>query len=275
MLTFYKRDKNLKKVIMMRVLQNLVGKKRFQKFFNPLFRLSLRGLNYGNGGNFEESGELHVLKYVNDRFRREKLLTIFDVGGNVGNYSRTLSEFFSTRALIHSFEPSKKTYEIFLETTKGIKHIIPNNFGFSDNKNSQLLYTDIDGSGLASIYRRNLEHHGILMHQSEEIKLSTIDAYSEVSKINRIHFLKLDIEGHELKALKGAARMINEKKVDVIQFEFGGCNIDSRTYFQDFFYLLRDNFRIYRILKDGLLEMPTYQETQEIFININYLAVKK
>ena len=83
------------------------------------------------------------------------------------------------------------------------------------------------------------------------------------------------IEGHELKALKGAARMINEKKVDVIQFEFGGCNIDSRTYFQDFFYLLKDNFTIYRILRDGLLEMPTYQETHEIFITINYLAVKK
>src|SRR6478736_1055896 len=141
----------------MNVLQNLVGKKRFQKIFNPLFKLSLKGLNYGNGGDFENSGELHVLKYVNDKFHHEKSLTIFDVGGNVGKYSKTLSEFFNTKALIHSFEPSRKTYEIFLETTKGIKHIIPNNFGFSDDESDQLLYTDIDGSGLASIYQRILE----------------------------------------------------------------------------------------------------------------------
>jgi hypothetical protein len=69
--------------------------------------------------------------------------------------------------------------------------------------------------------------------------------------------------------------MISEKKIDNIQFEFGGCNIDSRTYFQDFFYLLKDNYRIYRVLKDGLFEIPTYKETYEIFTTINYSAVKK
>lgn len=69
--------------------------------------------------------------------------------------------------------------------------------------------------------------------------------------------------------------MINDKRIDAIQFEFGGCNIDSRTFFQDFFYLLKDNYKIYRVLKDGLLEMPIYKETYEIFITINYLAIKK
>ena len=69
--------------------------------------------------------------------------------------------------------------------------------------------------------------------------------------------------------------MINDKRIDAIQFEFGGCNIDSRTFFQDFFYLLKDHYKIYRVLKDGLLEMPIYKETYEIFITINYLAIKK
>ncbi len=137
------------------------------------------------------------------------------------------------------------------------KNIIPNNFGFSDTESRQLLFTNIDGSGLASIYQRNLNHFGISMDKSEEIKLTTIDDYCKRNNIDRIHFLKLDIEGHELKALKGASQMISRKKIDVIQFEFGGCNIDSRTYFQDFFYLLKDNYQIFRILKDGLFEMPT------------------
>ena len=260
---------------MTKILNNVVGKKRLQRFFEPLFLLSLRGLNYGNGGDFKESGELNVLKYISDKFNNEESLIIFDVGGNAGNYSKALSDFFNSKATIHFFEPSKKTYEVFLETTKNINHIIPNNFGFSDIENYQLLYTNEDGSGLASIYHRKLEHFGISMDKSEEIKLSTVDAYCQTNHIDRIHFLKLDIEGHELKALHGATQMINSKKIDVIQFEFGGCNIDSRTYFQDFFYLLKDNYRIFRILKDGLFEMPTYKETYEIFITINYLAVRK
>jgi hypothetical protein len=84
--------------------------------------------------------------------------------------------------------------------------------------------------------------------------------------------LKLDIEGHELNAIKGAKQMIADKKVDFIQFEFGGCNIDSRTYFQDFYYLLKDKYRIYRILRDGIFEIEQYKETSEIFITVNYLA---
>jgi hypothetical protein len=70
-------------------------------------------------------------------------------------------------------------------------------------------------------------------------------------------------------------KMITDKKIDFIQFEFGGCNIDSKTYFQDFWYLLKDNNRIYHILQDDIYELTTYEETHKIFITINYLAIRK
>lgn len=253
---------------------SIFGKKRFQNIFEIIFKISLKGLNY-KSRNFEKNGELYVLKYIQEKFGKETALTIFDVGGNVGNYSKSLSIFFNDKATIHSFEPSKKTYEIFLETTKNIPNIIPNNFGFCDHIQNQLLYTNCDGSGLASMYQRNLDHIGISMEKSEEIALSTIDNYCEVNNLQRIHFLKLDIEGHELKALNGAKKMMGEKKIDFIQFEFGGCNIDSRTYFQDFYLLLKDNYKIYRILRNGLFEISKYKETYEIFTTINYLAIRK
>lgn len=263
---------------MKKIIQNLLkkqsGKRRMQKIYEVLFEISLRGMNYGNGGDFKDSGEMYVLKFIKKNFIKEKSLTIFDVGGNVGNYSKTLSEFFINNAKIHSFEPSKKTFEIFLKTTADITSIVPNNFGLSDTETDLVLYTNADASGLASIYQRNLKHFGISMDKSETIKLSTIDNYCQANNINRIHFLKLDIEGNELNAMRGAQKMIDKKSIDFIQFEFGGCNIDSRTYFQDFFYLLKDNYRIYRILKDGLIEISQYKETNEIFVTINYLAVQ-
>ena len=251
------------------------GRKGLQGLFEPLFTISIRGMNFGNGGDFNKSGELNVLKYINEKFQKEKSLIIFDVGSNVGDYSKHLSSIFKTKATIHSFEPSKFTYKLFLETTKNIQNIIPNNFGFSDTENSQLLYTNSDGSASASLYQRNLEDTGELMAKSEEIKLQTIDTYCKTNNIERIHFLKLDIEGHELQALYGAKQMISAKKIDFIQFEFGSCNIDSKTYFKDFYYLLKDDYIIYRILKNGLFEIPKYKENYEIFFTINYLAVKK
>ncbi len=258
-----------------KILSIVLGKKKFQKFFESLFHLSLKGMNYGNGVYFEKSGELNVLGLIYEKFKEEKELVIFDVGGNVGNYSRALSDFFKTKAIIHSFEPSKKTFEIYKETTKNLPNIIPNNIGLSNEEGIHIIYSNEVGSGLASMYHRKLDHMGIIMDMQEEVKLSTIDIYCINNKIERINFLKLDIEGHEINALLGAKRMIDEGRIDVIQFEFGGCNIDSKTYFQDFFYLLNNKYDIYRILKDGLFGIPVYKETYEIFITVNYLAVRK
>lgn len=257
------------------IVNRVLGKKFLQKFFSWLLRFSLKGLNYGNGGDFKASGELNVLYFLKKKFEKEKSLVVFDVGGNAGKYSKELSAVFGEKATIHGFEPSQKTFQIYQNTTSGCNNIIANNFGLSDTVHQQTLYTDSEGSGLASVYHRKLDHYGIAMDKTEEIQLSTIDHYCKTHEINRIHFLKLDVEGHELKALQGAEHLLANKSIDVIQFEFGGCNIDSRTYFQDFFFLLKDNYRLFRILKNGLEEMPSYNEMQEIFVTINYLAILK
>ncbi len=246
-----------------------------QHVWENIFLLSLRKMNFGNGGDFKQSGELFVAKFIQNRLSKESQIIIFDVGANIGNYSKSLSNLFNSKAKIFSFEPSQKTFELFLETTRNCGNIIPNNFGFSDNEYNQILFTNSEGSGLASVYQRKLDHFGITMDKTEEIKLTTIDSFCDENKIERIHFLKLDIEGHELNALKGSKKMINGKKIDFIQFEFGGCNIDSRTYFQDFYNLLKENYDIYRILEDGIYELATYKETYEIFITVNYLAIRK
>ncbi|GHV56141.1 hypothetical protein AGMMS49579_20380 [Spirochaetia bacterium] len=75
-----------------------------------------------------------------------------------------------------------------------------------------------------------------------------------------------------MKVLEGAKHMIQSGNIDFIQFEFGGCNIDSRTYFQDFFYALKDRYRIYRIIRDGLFEIKAYREMYECFMNSNFFA---
>ena len=87
--------------------------------------------------------------------------------------------------------------------------------------------------------------------------------------------MKIDVEGNEFKALLGAKEMLNKKSVGAIQIEFGGTNIDSRTYFRDFWNLLHDDYKVYRILKNGLYEIEKYDEHLEIFTCTNYLFILK
>ena len=137
------------------------------------------------------------------------------------------------------------------------------------------LYSDDKGSGLASLYKRDLTHIELIMSQQEVVQVTTLDALAEKYAVKHVTFLKLDLEGHELEALKGAKDLLKRKDIDAIMFEFGGCNIDSRTFFKDFWSLLvsQHQFSLYRLLpKQRLKYLSKYSETLEQFNWQNILA---
>lgn len=278
--------------ILVNIVSRRMGKRRFQKliisiisprmgeimlqdFYEYLNRYSLLGMNIGRGGNPENSGEKNVLDYLTQHFALSNDLTIFDVGANIGEYSTLLKQVFSKKAVIHAFEPSPKTFGKLKLNIGDDAKIRVYNFGFGDSNAKTVLYSNADESGLASVYKRRLDHFNINMDRREEIEIKTLDTFCDDQKIDHIHFLKLDVEGNELRVLEGASKMLSSGGIDFIQFEFGGCNIDSRTYFQDFYYLLSDRYQIYRIVMDGLYPISQYKEMYEAFITTNYLAEKK
>ena len=111
--------------------------------------------------------------------------------------------------------------------------MIKNNFGLSDYQSETKLFTVKKSSGLASLYI----DEGNNFDGAELISLKTLDDYCEENAVKTIHFLKIDVEGHELSVLKGAMNMLSGNKISVIQFEFGARNLSSRTYFHDFYHI--------------------------------------
>jgi len=253
----------------------IIGKQKMQRLFDRLHSYALEGMNIGGNGKVEGSGENNVLLYIKQKIKIGKQSIIFDVGANIGAYSILLHNVFSNNAKIYAFEPSKKTFRSLSANIEFAKNVIAYNHGFGDQNTMHQLFSNADDSGLASVYQRRLEHFSIQMNQVEDIELQTIDAFCLKNDIHHIDFLKMDVEGHEIKVLNGAIDMITNGRIDFIQFEFGGCNIDSKTFFQDFYYLLKEKYKIYRILKDELYEIESYNERLEIFVTANYLAEKK
>ena len=60
------------------------------------------------------------------------------------------------------------------------------------------------------------------------------DDYCEKHEIDSINFLKIDTEGSEHLVLQGFDRMLTGKKIDVIQFEYGNINIESKFLLYDY-----------------------------------------
>lgn len=87
----------------------LFAKRFFYKFNKLLYNLSLRGLGVLNfdSDRLSISGEDYFVKHYASKIGKG---IVFDVGANVGNYSKFLRES-NQNAEIYSFEPHLSTYQ--------------------------------------------------------------------------------------------------------------------------------------------------------------------
>jgi FkbM family methyltransferase len=267
--------------MMKRIFKPFIGNKYLFKIFKLLHKIALRGMNFGGGADLHESGELYVLRYIKDELEKqnmEKPVTIFDVGANRGGYSLAVEKIFKNlgkKITIYAFEPASITFQSLAKRVANSSQITPVNMGLNNKTAEAILFSNQEASPLASLYPRNLEHLDISLGRQENVHLTTVDEFCGQRGITRIDFLKLDVEGHELSVLEGAQNMLQKRAVSYIQFEFGGTDIDSRTFLRDYFNMLKKDYQFYYILRNGLVRMLHYEEQDEIFITTNYLAILK
>ncbi len=193
-----------------------------------------------------------------------------DIGGNKGTYTSAILKKFPNCSVV-VFEPAQVNQEI-LRNKFSSQNVIIEPFAVSDTASTSVLHSNAAGSGLASLAKRRLDHHGIDFEHREEVTTVRFDDYWKNYLERRpINFCKIDIEGHELAALNGFGEAIEH--INLIQFEFGGCNIDTRTFFQDFWYFSKPKgFKIFRMTPSGLSWVESYSEFDESFRTTNFLA---
>jgi FkbM family methyltransferase len=204
--------------------------------------------------------------------RADQELVVFDVGANVGAWTHEALRAFP-QARIYCFEPSVSA---FAELTKAVgtsPRVSLNRLALAETEGEALLYANTPGSGLGSLTKRRLDHFGLDFSHQEPVPVQTLQSWAASAGVESIDVLKLDVEGHELDVLRGAGELLS--RVRVIQFEFGGCNIDTRTYFQDYWYILSDDFELYRLGPAGPSLLPAYSEQDEVFTTTNFLARRR
>lgn len=246
-----------------------VGKRRWQRFYAELHQIALRGLGYG-ADTPTNSGETALLAALASDGLAP--LVIFDVGANVGSWSLAAASTWPA-AQVHAFEPASGVYQQLVAKC-GSRNITCVNAALSDVSGEALLHSVPGRSGLSSLHERDLAEHGLRMSSSESVTKTTLDQYCRDHALDHVDMLKIDTEGHDLAVLLGARKILQELAISLIQFEFGGSNIDSRTYLRDFVRLLDGAYEIYHVLVDGIAPL-VYTERQEIFVTRNFLAVRR
>jgi FkbM family methyltransferase len=229
------------------------------------FHRKLNNVNF----DIEKNGELRLLKLISTI----KPNCFFDVGANIGDWTLCVSSLYP-ESIVHAFEIVPSTFNEFAKNTEKIKkYVKANNFGLSDH-NGNVLISLGEGTSMSTGCKIEAmeEHH---KYYTNDIKCAVKKASSYLEKENvcAIDFLKIDVEGMELKVLKGFEDKI--KLARVVQFEYGIFNIGSHDLLADFCKFFKDNgFAVGKIFPN-YVNFFKYHFDMENFHGSNFLAVRK
>jgi FkbM family methyltransferase len=178
--------------------------------------------------SFEEVERAERIFYL--EYLREGM-TVFDVGANVGELTLLFSRFVGAGGVVHAFEPCGQTFERLESVCRAasLRNVRLNRLALAEDENPVSLHVyEDDYMSWNTRARRPLEDYGIDIKPLaiEETAATTLDLYCERNEVEGIDLLKIDVEGAELQVLLGARRMLVERRVRCVTFEFGQTTFD-------------------------------------------------
>jgi FkbM family methyltransferase len=134
----------------------------------------------------------------------------FDIGANIGYYGLTAAAKIGSSGKVHCFEPAS---QLFQRIQKNIalnrfENILANQVAVSDGMDKMKLYLSSgDNLGMTGLTKAS-NFSGI----EELTETIILDKYIQIHDLKRVDIVKIDIEGHEMAALRGMTTMIDRFK---------------------------------------------------------------
>jgi FkbM family methyltransferase len=218
--------------------------------------------------DFKHNGEERVLNILTEN----GLDTVFDVGANVGEFSREVRRR-NPNSVIYAFEIIPQTFRELKKNTQGIEKIVIFNIGLFDENKSIKMHIGKTSVVATAFKIEGMEDHNEYYQEVQSCEVIKGCDFIQNNRIEKIDFLKIDTEGSDLRVIKGFEEEIN--KVKVIQFEYGIFNIQSKDLLIDFYnYLEVQGFKVGKVFPNHV-DFSKYHFSMENFHGGNFIAVDK
>lgn len=142
--------------------------------------------------------------------------TVFDIGAHIGLFSTIAAQLTGTNGKVLSFEPSNETFKLLLETIRingNSKNIFPRQAAVGDRSGKVTFFVSPirgDNSNSLVSYKNDRELIPV------ETDLVCVDDIVSSDRTLRPVFMKIDVEGAELDALRGASETIRTIRPHII-----------------------------------------------------------
>lgn len=135
---------------------------------------------------------------------------VIDVGAHAGQFTKLFAGL-APEGKVYAFEPSGYARSILepMLRTRRLANVVLVPLGLSDAEGEAVLSTPIKASGSLGFGVAHLgESADRRAQQRETVPLTTLNSFVAREKIPRLDFIKIDVEGWEGAALRGACETI-------------------------------------------------------------------
>jgi FkbM family methyltransferase len=196
--------------------------------------------------SFDSSDELllnHILKTFH-------IQTILDVGANEGQYALQTKEA-GFAGVIYSFEPLSAPFKKLAERANGISNwkVINKGIGSKDSEMTINVSENIVSSSIFEVEPTSVSANAdTRIVRQEKIKITCIDTFLANQTVTEELMLKLDVQGYEMEALKGAADNLSRFKIIQAELSLVPVYQNAPLYDDIIAFLKSEGFEMFTIL---------------------------
>lgn len=214
----------------------------------------------------------HTFKAYADRSERQLLKRILstgdvvvDAGANIGIYSQFLARCVGATGIVHSFEPSPENFKRLQSATRRLANVRLSQAAVGQRSGRSRLYLSD---------KLNVDHRTYAIEEDSRhtvpIDIIALDDYFIPGQ--RVDLIKMDIQGYELHALRGASRVLADNPDLKLLVEFWPYGLkQAGVNWVELLETLQDkNMLVSEITNRGLIPFnaASVRETPEWYTNV-------
>src|SRR2546430_12213065 len=208
-----------------------------------------------------------------DRAEREllrkilvKCAVVVDVGANIGIYSEFLSRYVGPTGVVHSFEPSPDNFNRLSAATRNLSNVRLTQAVVGERSGECKLYVSD---------KLTVDHRAYKTDDSRRvipIEMIALDDYYKTGQ--RVDLIKMDIQGYELHALRGAQRVLQENSDINLLLEFWPAGLaQAGVRWEELVEMLQSlNMNLTLVSTHGLVPFDAHHVRSDVSWYVNVFA---
>lgn len=191
--------------------------------------------------------------------------TVLDIGANYGLYTRFFAEQVGKTGTVHSFEPVPDTFDVLKNNVEkaGLSQVKVHCIAISNQSGTATISIPTYPDGSKNYYEATLQHAA----SGNGILIQTLKLDEWLDSFSLLHFIKLDVEGHEPQALAGMKHLI-EKYYPIFLIEINDDFSPGSTGYKVQEMMLNWGYSMYYFEKNELrLSYGKEKGVNYVFIN--------